>query len=78
MAGYRMDVCTAEQLAAEDPFEGRGLFLALQEKAEVILRALEDTFGIVAAVAWPGRGVWVDTRALDVSKDEALARWNVR
>lgn len=75
MTGYRMDASTPEQMAADDPFPGRGVFLPLVAPAEQIMEALDRAFGIVPAVAWPNRGAWIDPAGMDVTPAEALARW---
>jgi hypothetical protein len=72
---YGMQMRDGNQMAADDPFAGRGIFLPLDAQAEVQLRALENAFGVIPATAWPGRGVWIDSAVLSITKDEALALW---
>ena len=75
MTGYLMEMSTAGQMAAEDPFGGSGVFLPLAADAGSILEALDRAFGMVQAVAWPGHGAWVDAAAAGVPRDELLTRW---
>lgn len=76
---HRFEMVTADQLVMEDPFSGCGLFVPLAEGQEEILAALYRAFEvIVPAVAWPGHGAWIDTRGLDGTGEQALARWENR
>lgn len=73
---YLMEEATAEELAASDPFGGTGVFLPMSAVAEDIIEALEQVLGsVVPAVAWPGRGAWVDGSVVPA---EVLSRWEAR
>ena len=76
MIGYRMDVRDPGEIAADDPFRGHGVFLPLPEaKGSEIIGALEQAFGEIPAVAWPGRGAWVDLKGAGLTPAEALLAW---
>ncbi|MCW2929971.1 MAG: hypothetical protein JWM19_933 [Actinomycetia bacterium] len=76
MIGYRMDVRTPGEIAADDPFCGRGAFLPMAgAKGSEIIGALERAFGEVPAVAWPDRGAWVDLADRGMSEADALLAW---
>lgn len=71
-----MDVREPGDIAADDPFCGRGAFLPLPgAKGSEIIGALERAFGEIPAVAWPGRGTWVDLANGEMSAGEALLAW---
>lgn len=57
-----MQEASREEMAALDPFEGRGVFLeARGRETDSILRELALRIGeTLPAVAWGGIGVWVD------------------
>jgi hypothetical protein len=74
---YAMEVSTADQVAAQDPFGGRGLFLPMDAGGEEILGAVQETFGSVPAIAWPGRGAWVIPQSPEEAW-QALALWEAR
>jgi hypothetical protein len=59
---YRMQDHTREEMAAEDPYEGRGTFLPAPGAtgAEMLARLREVTGEILPALAWEGIGVWAD------------------
>lgn len=79
MTGYLMEMASADQIAAEDPFDGRGVFLPMTAAAGDIIDALERVFGTaVQAVAWPERGAWADTSVTGMQAAEMLARWEAR
>lgn len=72
---YLAEEATTEGLAACDPFDGRGAFLAMSAPASEILEALERVFGqVMAAVACPGRGAWVDCAGTE-GAESVVARW---
>lgn len=74
-----MQEATPEELAAEDPFGGRGTFLRSELDSDGIVAELNRAFGgSVAAVAWPGLGAWVDGGAAGLSPAEVLAWWTER
>ena len=76
MVYYRVEEETTEGLAAADPFEGNGAFLAMRAEAGEILAALEAAFGrAVPAVACPMAGAWVDTRLLEGNREQVVAAW---
>lgn len=70
---HRFDLVTRPQLMLEDPFSGRGCFLAVAlDDSQEILDEIGLVLGApVPAVAWPGHGAWVDTGTVP----EALRRW---
>lgn len=77
--GYLMQPLTEDEQAASDPFSGRGLFLPMQERGDVILAALEEAAGaVVPACAFGGYGVWVDTGSPAVDGGRLLAAWEGR
>lgn len=81
MFAYRIEEVAPEQLAAEDPYCGFGVFLPMPGASSPrILQELEGVFGgILPSVTWPGKGTWVDTRAMNVaSPDYLLALWEER
>lgn len=78
MIGYRMDVATAEEMAAQDPFGGRGVFLPMEASGEDILGELDRVLGTVPSVAWPMRGAWVQADETGFSAAELQARWGGR
>lgn len=79
MLGYRMDVHNADELVERDPFGGMGVFLpSATSEGDEILSLVTDVFGIIPAVAFPGRGAWIDTSAAGLGSSEARARWEAR
>jgi hypothetical protein len=75
---YRMQELTREEMAASDPYEGRGVFLpAPGMGAQSIVDALEGRLGmIVPAIAWDGIGAWVDPGSTGMSAALILDRWD--
>jgi hypothetical protein len=75
---YRMEAVTREQMAAADPYEGRGVFLgAPGMKSSEIVEALAARMGmIVPAVAWDGIGAWVDPGSCGMSAGLIRDRWD--
>ncbi len=73
---YSMVQATVDEIAAQDPFGGSGVFLAYPAHLDQIVQLLEETYGIVAAVSWPGKGAWVDTRRLGMTPGEICGQWS--
>jgi hypothetical protein len=73
---HLFEMATPEEIAATDPFEGRGVFLACDSPDPLdILRIMNLRLGRpVAALAWAQdgiRGAWVDTGEMP----DAARRW---
>jgi hypothetical protein len=75
---YRMQESSREEMAAADPFEGRGVFLASpgSGKAEMLARLATLLDATVPAVAWDAIGVWVDPGSIGIDTVALLGRWN--
>jgi hypothetical protein len=74
--GYLVHGLTEEEQVASDPFGGRGLFLPMEARGDVILAALERAAGaVVPACALDGHGVWVDTGAPQVDCVKLITAW---
>ena len=74
---YSIQVRSAAEIAAEDPFSGRGVFLACAEGD--VQAELERAFGgTVPAVTWPGLGAWVDREEAGLSPGELASWWEGR
>ena len=78
MLAYRMDSFSREEMAAEDPFEGRGVFLAAPGiPGADIITALSEALGVtVPAVAWDGIGAWIDPGSTGMSTELVQCRWD--
>lgn len=74
MIGYDMRMHTAAEMAVEDPFTG-GLFIEMPDSGDAILEALEEAYGDFRAVAWSGRGAWLDIASMGLTRGEALRIW---
>ncbi len=72
---YSMVEATVDEIAAQDPFGGLGVFLAYPAHLDQIVQLLEEVYGFVAAVSWPGKGAWVDGR-LGMTPEEILRQWS--
>lgn len=73
---YLMQEATAEEIAADDPFGGDGVFLSCALDGQEILAALERVLGeVLPAVAWPGLGAWISLRFASITPAEAIALW---
>ena len=75
MIGYRMDVATTKEVASQDPFGGRGVFLPMEAAGDEILGELDRVFGTAPSVAWPMRGAWVQADKTGFSAADLQARW---
>lgn len=77
MFAYRAEAMTPEQMAAEDPFGGNGIWLPLPGSVNsAILSRMETAFGgTIPSVMWPGKGAWADGSQLMAPADSVLARW---
>lgn len=75
MIGYSTRMHTAEEMSAEDPFGGAGLFIPIPDSGEAILEALGEAFGSVLAVSWPGKGAWINLAVARLGREEALRIW---
>jgi hypothetical protein len=74
---YAIEAIPVSQIAAEDPFAGRGVFLACGE--EDVQAELDRAFGgTVPAVTWPGLGAWVDQNGSGLSPEELVSWWKGR
>jgi hypothetical protein len=77
MLAYRLEMHTAEQIAAQDPFAGAGTRLMTdglgQEEAGA---RLTEIFGAVPYVTFPGCA-WLDIRAFtgDMTEETAQSIW---
>lgn len=67
-----------EEMAAEDPFGGQGVFLpAPGVTGEEILRSLASRMGrVMPAVTWDGIGVWVDPGSSEADAGLIRERWD--
>lgn len=67
-----------EEMAAEDPYEGRGVFLeAPGMKGGEMLARLAGCLGqVVPAVAWDDIGVWTDPGSGGMTVVAVRERWN--
>ena len=75
MLSYRIDEATPEEVEA-DPFGGHGAFLPMDAPAAEILAALEEAAGtVLPAVAFEGKGAWLDTRSPGADLPAITARW---
>ena len=75
MLAYRMEIATRDEMIAEDPFGGQGVFLALDAPCSTILARLERAARTaVQAVAWEGSGVWAVPPA-GMSREKLAAAW---
>lgn len=75
---YRMQELSREEMAASDPYEGRGVFLAAPGTGmQAIIGELAERLGmIVPATAWDGIGAWVDPGSTGMSASLILDRWD--
>lgn len=74
---YRMQALTREEMAAADPFGGRGIFLEAPGAgtAEMIER-LASCLGVtVPAVAWGAIGIWADPGSSGMNAASIRDRW---
>lgn len=73
-----MQELSREEMAADDPYEGRGVFLAAPGmEGQLIVGALADRLGaVVPAIAWDGIGAWVDPGSTGMSAALILDRWD--
>ena len=72
---HLFQMTTREEMIADDPFSGEGVFLPCTGPGEEILEALVRCFGkVVPAVAWDERGAWVHTGSVPDAED----RWRER
>lgn len=71
---YRMEGLTREEMAAEDPFGGRGVFLPAPElDGAAMLARLGHG---VPAIAWDGIGLWADPGSSEAGAAGLLASWH--
>jgi hypothetical protein len=77
-SSYRMEEIPREQMAATDPFGGRGVFLSAPGmNRDEITGALAGRLGMtVPAVAWDGIGAWVDPGSTEMSAELIRDRWD--
>lgn len=75
---YRMEAATQEEIAASDPFGGSGLFLPYPGSDEEMLARLKDLAGeVLPAVAFAGRGLWLDMGAGSRPPADIADAWKV-
>jgi hypothetical protein len=67
-----------EEMAASDPYGGRGVFLAAPGVAgdEMITLLAARMGAVVPAVAWDGIGAWVDPGSTGTDPDLIRERWD--
>lgn len=67
-----------EEMAAADPYEGRGVFLAAPgvKGGEMLARLSESLGQAVPAVAWDGIGVWTDPGSSGMTAVAIRERWD--
>jgi hypothetical protein len=77
-SSYRAEEIPRDQVAATDPYEGRGVFLSAPGMScEEITGALAERMGAtVPAVAWGGIGAWVDQGSTGISAELIRERWD--
>jgi hypothetical protein len=77
IGAYTVEGLTEEEQVASDPFRGRGLFLPMEARGDVILAELERVAGaIVPACAFDNHGVWVDTGSPRVDGGKLQKAWS--
>lgn len=74
---YRMQEVPREEMAAADPFEGRGVFLPAPgvKSQEALSRLATCLDAVVPAVAWDGIGVWMDPGSSGMNAAIVRDRW---
>jgi hypothetical protein len=73
-----MQEFSREEMAAADPFEGRGVFLAAPgaKSAEMLERLFSCVSATVPAVAWDDIGVWADHGSSGMNAASIRDRWS--
>lgn len=76
-AAYRMQEFSREEMAAADPFAGRGVFLAAPgaSSAEMLERLASCLGATVPAAAWDGIGVWADPGSSGMNAAHVRDQW---
>lgn len=73
-----MQAHSREEMAAADPYGGRGVFLPApgESSGTILLRLGERMGAVVPAVAWDGIGAWVDQGSCGMSAAIICDRWS--
>jgi hypothetical protein len=66
-----------EEIAAADPFEGRGVFLEAPgaKSAEMLAQVTACAGSPVPAIAWDGIGAWIDLGSTELDVKELRRKW---
>lgn len=74
---YRIEDLSREEMAAQDPYEGRGVFLAAPGVSgpEMLRRLAVASGAILPAIAWDGIGAWADPGSSTDGGAALLAAW---
>jgi hypothetical protein len=77
-SSYRMEEVPREEMAAADPFGGRGVFLSApgMSSDEIIKALAERTGKIIPAAAWDCIGAWVDPGSTGMSSAHVRDLWD--
>jgi hypothetical protein len=75
---YRIEEISRQEMAAADPYQGRGVFLGAPGRSrDEIVEELASRLGMIApAVTWDGIGAWVDPGSTGMSAGLIRERWD--
>lgn len=73
-----MQEASREEMAAADPFEGRGVFLPApgSSSGQMLARLAACLGSVVPAAAWDGLGVWADPGSSGMNAADVCDLWN--
>lgn len=73
---YDIEMKPREEIAAEDPFQGEGCFIADKtSSAEEMFTKFFEVFGEMPAVAWEGQGIWLNAAGVEGGPVALKEKW---